>query len=373
MNKKHKFIGILVIAVILMVIGVILGDIQFTARTATYGNFDVAGTESWVNKLQPGLAYDYASQVKYGEFERGPLIAIGSLFVIVLLLSVVRLKRDLIWRKLTQWSAFVILRLGVFRVSGICPVPRTALGVVPILNCQACEMATGGCPIGMIQWALINRRFPTYMLGIVMLFGAILGRAVCGWLCTFGLFSDILDRYITIKKLRNKFRPAFELSYIRYGILIFICTGFLWTVPYFCIFICQSANIYGLVPYWFTTGLTGFKESMSNGTWVHTMLLFHLSSIAVLIIFSILFGGRWFCRFVCPLGAIYGLFNYISPIQINHIQSKCTNCKRCDKECPMGVDLKRGNFSDITGCIRCGKCTTLCNAREFKIGFKEAK
>ena len=370
LSRKAKYLISVAISVLLLVSGVLLGDFTFIKQTDTYGNFDIAGTQSWVMKLRPGLAKDYASAIMYGKFNRAPLVAIGSLFLFVLLLSIVRLKKDLIWRKLSQWSFFVITRLGVFRVAGICPINRTQLGVLPILNCQACEMSTGGCPIGMIQWSLINKRFPAYSLGIVLLFAALLGRVVCGWLCTFGLISDLLDRYMYIKGVRNKFRPIFAMNFVKYFVIIFIGSAFIWTVPYFCIFICQSANIYGLVPYWLTSGLEGFKQAFSAGTWLHTILVFHLSSIAVMLVFAILFGGRWFCKFVCPLGAVYGLFNYISPIQVVHIDSKCTNCKRCIKECPMNVDLKRNKFIDVTSCIRCGKCTKICSARKFKIGFK---
>lgn len=47
---------------------------------------------------------------------------------------------------------------------------------------------------------LYHQKFPVYALGIVLLFGSILGRAVCGWICPFGFFADILDRFIRIKK-----------------------------------------------------------------------------------------------------------------------------------------------------------------------------
>ncbi|MDP4144275.1 MAG: 4Fe-4S binding protein [Bacillota bacterium] len=368
MKRKRLLLASIIIGVLFLIIGIFNGDLKLITKTATYGNFDVPGTQSWVMKLRPGID-DYASKVVYGKLNYGPLKAIISLFIFMLLISIIRNKRDIIWRKLSQWTFFVIARLGVLRVSGICPVKRTQLTSFPFLNCQACEMATGGCPIGMIQWSLINKRFPFYVLGIVMLFGTLLGRAICGWMCPFGFFVDALDRFIYIRKLKSIIKPWKQLNFVKYAVLIFIFTSFLWVAPIFCIYICQSANIYGLLPYYLTTGLEGYKQMLFSSGWIHTIFFFHMISMFILILGIILLGGRWFCRYLCPLGAVYGLFNYVSPIAVTHDKDKCTHCNKCIKQCPMNVDLERGSFLDVTGCIKCGKCIKACNvnARQLVI------
>lgn len=366
MKKLKFFFLFILLAFIFIIIGMFNGDLNFVASTATYGNFDVPNTESWVMKLRPGID-DFASKIIYGEFNPVPLKFIGILFTFMLLASVIKNKADLIWRKLTQWSMFVIARLGVLRVSGLCPIKRTQFGVFPFLNCQACEMATGGCPIGMIQWALINKRLPFFSLGIILLFGSVLGRAVCGWLCPFGFFADVLDRFINIKKLRSKIKVSAKVSYVKYLLVIALVTAPLWILPYFCIYVCQSANIYGLIPYYLTTGLEGFTAAFQSSTWLRGIFFFHMISIFILIFLAMIISGRWFCRYVCPLGAMYGLFNYISPLQVKHDFDKCTNCNRCKKVCPMDVDLRNNDFLTITGCIRCGRCTKLCKARYYSI------
>lgn len=366
MKKLKLFILFILLACIFLISGIFNGDLNFVASTATYGNFDVPNTESWVMKLKPGID-DYASGIIYGKFHLAPLKFVGILFIFMLLVSVIKNKTDLIWRKLTQWSMFVIARLGVLRVSGICPVKRTQLGVFPFLNCQACEMATGGCPIGMIQWGLINKKFPLFSLAILLLFGSILGRAVCGWLCPFGFFADVLDRLINIKKLRSKIKVLPKAAFIKYFLIIFIFTAPFWAVPYFCIYICQSANIYGLLPYYLTTGLEGFTAAFQSTAWLRGIFFFHMVSMFILILLAIIVSGRWFCRYICPLGAIYGLFNYVSPLQVKHDSDKCTNCNRCIKVCPMDVDLRNKDFATVTGCIRCGRCIKLCEARYFSI------
>lgn len=372
--KQFKYFFLFIfLACLLIIIGIFNGDLSFAAKTATYGNFDVPNTENWVMKLKPGIE-DFASKLVYGKFNVIPLKAIGTLFIFMLLVSIINNNSDLIWRKLTQWSMFVIARLGVFRVSGLCAIKRTQFGVFPVLNCQACEMATGGCPIGMIQWGLINKSFPFFSLGIIFLFGSFLGRAVCGWLCPFGFFADVLDRLINIKKLRSKVKISSKLLYLRYFLIIFLISAPLWTIPYFCIYICQSANIYGLLPYYLTTGLEGFTSTFKTSAWLKGIFFFHMVSIFILVFLAVTISGRWFCRYVCPLGAIYGLFNYVSPLQVKHDSNKCTNCNRCTKVCPMDIDLRNNNFSTVTSCIRCGKCTKLCSARYFSItGFSKTK
>lgn len=372
MNKRKIFGGALIFGIIFILIGIIKGDLNFIAKTATYGNFDVPNTESWIMKMQPGIK-DYASKIVYGKLNYAVLKAVGILFLFMLLISIVKNRSDIIWRKLSQWTFFVIARLGVFRVAGLCAVNRTQLTVFPFLNCQACEMATGACPIGMIQWSLINKTVPFYVFGVLMLFGTVLGRAICGWMCPFGFFLDALDRIIHIRKLKAVIKPWTQLNYMKYIVLIFVFTSFVWVAPLFCIYICQGANIYGFLPYYFTTGIEGYKQMLFSNGWLHTIFFFHIVSTVLLIIGIMILGGRWFCRFLCPLGATYGLFNYISPIMVVHNEENCTNCKMCIKQCPMNVDLQRGSFLDITGCIKCGRCVKACKMNARQLTFTKAK
>ena len=183
-------------------LGLAGNDIDFTARTATYGNFDIPGTISWVNRLKPGIA-DKASEVVYGRFHLFPLIALLILFTVMPILALTGKAKDKGSKIFSQWSFFVLARLGVFRVSGLCPVQRTQAGVFfRFLNCMACEMATGACPIGMIQWGLIHGHFPYFATGILVLSGALFGRAICGWMCPFGFVLDVLDK-LSLRKFKT--------------------------------------------------------------------------------------------------------------------------------------------------------------------------
>ena len=82
------------------------------------------------------------------------------------------------------------------KIKGVC---------VPGLNCYSCPGAIASCPLGTLQNALSNspKRFPFYILGILILAGLLLGRMICGFLCPFGLIQELLYK-IPLPKLKKK-------------------------------------------------------------------------------------------------------------------------------------------------------------------------
>ena len=91
---------------------------------------------------------------------------------------------------------------------------------MPGLNCYSCPGALGSCPIGSLQAVLDSGkfRFSCYVLGFLVLFGAVLGRFVCGWLCPFGLVQDLLHKIPLFQKKKNLpcLKSAPEISLKRY-------------------------------------------------------------------------------------------------------------------------------------------------------------
>ena len=97
---------------------------------------------------------------------------------------------------------------------------------VPGLNCYSCPGAIGSCPIGSLQ-AVIgkqNHRFSFYVIGTLMIFGSLMGRFICGWLCPFGLIQDLLFKIPFPKKIRD-FNGDKLLRYLKYLILIIFVIG----------------------------------------------------------------------------------------------------------------------------------------------------
>ena len=113
-------------------------------------------------------------------------------------------RRRLSFQRAVQLVSAVLLNgyLAGFRRGRIFTGGTKAV-CVPVLNCYSCPGALGACPIGSLQAAVGGRQrhFPFYVLGLMMLFGVVLGRAVCGLLCPFGLVQDLLGR-IPLPKVR---------------------------------------------------------------------------------------------------------------------------------------------------------------------------
>ena len=229
---------------------------------------------------------------------------------------------------------------------------------VPGLNCYSCPGAIGACPLGSLQNALSasNKSTLTYVVGILALFALMLGRIICGWLCPIGLGQDLLYKIKTPKIKKSKITRA--LSFLKYFILItlVVIIPLMYAVPGFCEYICPAGTIAGIISFPTNTDRLGMLGPFF--TWKFTLLV-------VIVVLSI-FCYRTFCRFLCPLGALYGFFNKIALLGIKLDKNKCTDCGLCQGVCPM--DIKTVGDHE---CIQCGKCISVCPAKA--ISWKGSK
>lgn len=238
---------------------------------------------------------------------------------------------------------------------------------VPVLNCYSCPGALGACPVGALQTALGGRRFPFYVLGLLVLFGVVLGRAVCGLLCPFGLVQDLLHK-IPTPKLRVPKRADRPLRWLKYGVLLVMVVllpalaaaeaGV--ATPYFCKYLCPAGTLEGGVPLLLANpALRALAGALFS--WKALVL--------VLILAACVFIPRAFCRYLCPLGAFYSLFNRFSFYQMGLDKAKCVGCKRCEGACPMAVEVTK-NINSLE-CIRCGKCRDTCPTGAIGSGLRQ--
>ncbi len=238
---------------------------------------------------------------------------------------------------------------------------------VPVLNCYSCPGALGACPIGSLQAVLGDRRsgFPFYVLGTLMLFGVVLGRAVCGLLCPFGLVQDLLHK-IPVKKVKVPTlidRPARYTKYMILLVMVVLLPAFAPTEtgivsPYFCKYICPAGTLGGGIPLLLSNPSLRQAAGLLFG-W-KTLVL------AAILIASMVI-HRPFCKYLCPLGAFYALFNRFSFYQMRLDGSKCVDCKQCERACPMDVEVTKNINSPE--CIRCGKCRSICPTGTISSGF----
>lgn len=229
---------------------------------------------------------------------------------------------------------------------------------VPGLDCYSCPGTLGSCPIGSLQAVIGSPKYQLalYVSGVIMLFGALMGRFVCGWLCPFGLLQDLLHKIPFPKKI-HKFCGDRVLRYVKYVILlVFVILLPMFVVdiigqasPYFCKYICPSGIFLGGIPL------------VANNTMLRDAIGFLFAWKSLILLLCILLSiivYRPFCKYICPLGAIYALCNPISLKKLHLDREKCVSCGKCAKVCKMGVDpAQTPNHME---CIRCGKCIEAC-------------
>ena len=233
---------------------------------------------------------------------------------------------------------------------------------VPGFNCYSCPGAVGACPLGALQNALASsgNRAPWYVLGILMLYGLMLGRTICGWICPLGLIQELFYKIPAPKLKKNRFTRV--LTWLKYVILaVFVVAIPLayavqnYPVPGFCKYICPAGTFEGAIGL-LSNPVNSKKFSMLN-------ILFTRKFIIMVIIFTAcIFVYRAFCRFLCPLGAIYGLFAKLSVLGVKVEAPKCTNCGRCVAHCKMDVR----HVGDHE-CIHCGDCIDVCPTKAISL------
>lgn len=230
---------------------------------------------------------------------------------------------------------------------------------VPGLNCYSCPGASFSCPLGSLQSALVSSkyRFPYYILGVLLLFGIFLGRIICGFLCPFGLIQELLYK-IPSKKLKKNIWTR-RLSFLKYVILVIfvIVIPVVLQMPGFCKFICPAGTLEGGIP------LLLKNESLRQ---MAGWLFRWKALLLLLILLSAVFLFRSFCRFLCPLGAFYGLFHRFSLFGMRVDEEKCTDCGACIRHCRL--DVKKVGDAE---CIQCGECIESCPA--CALSFKTNK
>ena len=237
---------------------------------------------------------------------------------------------------------------------------------VPGLNCYSCPGALGACPIGSLQAELASRsiKFPFYVTGFLLATGALFGRFVCGFLCPFGWVQDLLYK-IKTPKIKS-FKGDRALRYFKYVVLVVMVillpslirndagTG----TPWFCKWICPSGTLFAGIPLLALNAdlrtLAGFIFNWKVG-------------VLVAILALSVFLYRPFCKYLCPLGAAYALFNKASFYRLKLDENACVHCGTCARVCRMGVDPSKK--PDDMECIRCGDCVKNCPTNALHAGF----
>jgi ferredoxin-type protein NapH len=251
------------------------------------------------------------------------------------------------WRMWIQ-TAFLLLWLDPLglRMHTMCS---------PVFHCYACPLATFACPIGIIAQFSALHIFPFVAVGLLVAFGAAFGTLICGWVCPFGYLQDLAAKVPTPKIDLPKFT-----GYFRYVMLI----GAVLAIPYFFgedhpLFVCRicpAGALEAAVP-----TMAGQAIAGETVVWPNALKL----TILIVFLIAIFFIKRPWCRVLCPLGAIFSLFNRVSAFFLRFDAEACTHCERCHKLCEYGIEPEK-TPNDLR-CIRCLECTK-CSPDALTLG-----
>lgn len=203
--------------------------------------------------------------------------------------------------------------------------------------------------------------FGSFSGSLLILFGTViltmfLGRFFCGFACSFGAMSDLLW-FISKKTIKPKFRPSEKLDatlkYLKYGILIFIFFG-LWTF--------ELVTIDSMSSPWTIFGMFSSIGNFASAKYLLTIggLLLLLIMIGSLLI------ERFFCRYLCPLGAVFAIVSKVRFFHIRKNRDKCGSCRICTKSCSMGIPLYKYDKVTSGECINCFACVENCPRKNVK-------
>ncbi|AGK96253.1 FMN-binding protein [Clostridium pasteurianum] len=207
--------------------------------------------------------------------------------------------------------------------------------------------------LGQIYSAIINGKFNLLQLfpnlvSMLTLFilTIVLSRFFCGWFCAFGTFNDFI--YIISRKIfKTKFKIDKDvdavLKYLKYVVLLFIVI-FMWTIG--------SKAFQTFSPWDAFAQITNLPQVILNYPLGFIIL--------ILIALGAVFIERFFCRYLCPLGAVFSIISRISIFKINKPSDKCGKCRVCTNNCSMGIELYK--LQNVRGgeCINCLKCVEKC-------------
>jgi polyferredoxin len=343
MKKVVLFLGIFVFA---------LGIACFT-KEITGLLFPIAGFYYFLGiPSEPSLSPD----AYFGIYSHVPyvLMSVGFLLIIISMLFPQKAKESLIkwhfkypqfkkWKKIRTISQLIVLILiaghiilyvlGITNIKAICPA---ALAIAAI---------KGSFGFSAIFWIFI-------LLGTI--FG---GRFLCGWLCVFAPVQENADNILTAIGNKSKTKKQLNSAFIYFAALLF------WGSIIYNIIM----NINNL-----TFNIHSGTANPINNIWTYVGGL--ITIIPLTMFFIYLWGKRFFCRNVCPIGGLFKIYSKFSFFKIKIDADKCNNCSACATNCQMNVKIDKyissGNKSiKDSDCIVCGDCIDTCPKKALKFGL----
>ena len=214
----------------------------------------------------------------------------------------------------------------------------------------------------------------------------LLGRVFCGWICPLGTTLDLSDRLFYRK--RHRMNPT-RLSGLKYYILAGLAVTALFTVQYVylldpislmhrtvvIVFIAPvQMDLRWMADHVYTLSQSHFGPLASSSLWLSDRMarsafisgeqMYFRQAFLILAIFAGIVGlnsisRRYWCRNLCPLGALLGLIAHI-PILKRAVGTECNDCARCVHDCKTGSILENPRQTHVMECVECFDCVDVC-------------
>lgn len=190
------------------------------------------------------------------------------------------------------------------------------------------------------------------IISVIFLLTVMLGRFFCGWMCAFGTLMDFLH-FVSYKVIGKNITVNYALDkalkLLKY-IVLASSIFFIWTL---------GLNLFGGSNPWDVFGTyTSFGQFPEFSQYVKS------NWIGVAILAIIIIGGlfieRFFCRYLCPLGAIFSILSKLRILKIRKLENSCGKCSCCSKSCSMGININPKEVVTSGECINCFKCIDAC-------------
>ncbi len=254
----------------------------------------------------------------------------------------------MILKRIIQVIAVIVQNsyIPVFFRGGIYQGPLKQ-ACTPILNCWGCPLAWYSCPMGALQHFVGLRLIPFYIVGFFGAVGMVVGRMSCGWVCPFGFLQDLLYK---VRSFKLPLPPW--CSYLKYVMLVGVALIIPYLVgePWFCK-LCPDGTLLAGIPLVLADKTGDLRALVGWHFYMKVAILVGIVAFSIAI-------KRFFCRVLCPIGAIYSLFNRFSVFKIKVDTDKCIECESCQMKCPMDVPIYK--IPGHKDCIRCLDCVHVC-------------
>jgi polyferredoxin len=226
------------------------------------------------------------------------------------------------------------------------PRPPSVEGFLPI-----------GALVSLKRLVLTGVYDPIHPAGLTIFLAALaiailFRKGFCGWICPVGFVSNLVERFA--RKMKLLCQPPLWLDYSLLS-LKYLLLGF------FAYLILLQMDL---------RALEAFSQTPYNLTVDARMLLFFLepTTITILVLGFLVaasfFLRNFWCRYLCPYGALLGLLAWIGPAKIRRDRESCINCRRCEKACPGEIRVAEKTLVNNPECLGCLECVAACPVKD---------